>query len=157
MLASVTKRMRAWAAGLLVTAYAFGILAPSLAFSFVSDVSIVHSLTEAHGGLPIPHFHHDDADQETPDPHLPGSAHHCCGVLSPLGLPPATDFSIADRELRVGDPTAGSKCACARSAQRLGRATRMLCPHHLRSKQVFCLRKALSLLGSTNQDNVAVL
>jgi hypothetical protein len=97
MLILWTKYVRGWAAGILVAAYAFGVLAPSLAFSFVREVSIVHSLTEAHGGLQVPHFHHDDADRNGPDQHLPGGAHHCCGVLSLPGLPPATGFAVADQ------------------------------------------------------------
>lgn len=97
MLTLWTKQVRAWATGILVAAYAFGVLAPSLAFSFVGEASIVHSLTEAHGGLQIPHFHHDDADREDSGQHLPGGAHHCCGVLSVAGLPPPTNFSIADQ------------------------------------------------------------
>ena len=84
--------------GILVAAYAFGVLAPSLAFSFVGEVSIVHSLTEAHGGLQIPHFHHDDADHEDSGQQLPGRAHHCCGVLSLAALPPPTNVSIADQK-----------------------------------------------------------
>jgi hypothetical protein len=98
MLTLWTKQMRALAAGVLVAAYALAVLLPSLAFSFDRDVSIVHSLTEAHGGLLIPHFHHDDADHRNPDQHAPGGAHHCCGALSLAGLLPPTGVSIADQD-----------------------------------------------------------
>jgi hypothetical protein len=91
------RYIRAWAARLLVAAYALAVLMPSLAFSFDHDVSIVHSLTEAHGGLLIPHFHHDDADHKGSDHQAPGGVHHCCGALSLAGLLPPTDVSIADR------------------------------------------------------------
>ena len=62
MLALLTKRARGWAAGTLVATYAFGVLAPSLVFSFNSNASIIHSLMEVHGDLLVLHFHHDEAD-----------------------------------------------------------------------------------------------
>ena len=89
--------MRLWATGAIVAAYALAVLLPSLAFSFDRDVSIVHSLTEVHGGLLIPHFHHEDADHKNPEQHVPGGAHHCCGTLSLAGLLPPTGVSIADQ------------------------------------------------------------
>jgi hypothetical protein len=82
-------------AGLLAAIYALAVLLPSLAFSFDRDVSIVHSLTEAHGGLLIPHFHHDDADHEGSDHQVPGGAHHCCGSLSLPGLLSPAEVAIA--------------------------------------------------------------
>jgi hypothetical protein len=85
-----------WAAGVLLAVYALAVLAPSLAFSFDHDVSIVHSLTEEHGGLLIPHFHHDDADHKGVDHKVPG-IHHCCGSLSLPGLLPPVEVAIADR------------------------------------------------------------
>jgi hypothetical protein len=66
MLTLLTKQVRGRAAGILVAAYAFGVLAPSLAFSFDSDASIIHSLTEVHGGLLMPHLHHDHDDHKIP-------------------------------------------------------------------------------------------
>jgi hypothetical protein len=61
MLALLTKRARGLAAGILVAIYAFGVLAPSMIFSFNSNASIIHSLTEVHGDLLVLHFHpHDD-------------------------------------------------------------------------------------------------
>jgi hypothetical protein len=98
MLALLTKRLRIWSAGILVAAYALAVLAPSLAFSLDSEVSIIHSLTEAHGGLLIPHYHHDDAiHHKNSGQDVPAGAHHCCGVLAPPGLLPPTDVSIADQ------------------------------------------------------------
>ena len=95
MLTLRTKQLRAWAAGILVAMYSLAVLVPSLAFSFDRDVSIVHSLTEAHGGLLIPHFHHDGADHRNSDQHVPGGTHHCCGALSLPGLLPPIEVSIA--------------------------------------------------------------
>ena len=94
---TMRKQMRAWAAGVIVAAYTLAVLLPSLAFSCDGDVSIVHSLTEVHGGLLIPHFHHDDPDHKNSGPHVPGGAHHCCGTLSPPGLLPSIEISIADQ------------------------------------------------------------
>ena len=89
--------LRAWGRGTLVAAYALAVLLPSLAFSFDGDVSIVHSLTEVHGGLFIPHFHHDDADRKNSGQQVPGGGHHCCGALSLPGLLPPTEVSVVDR------------------------------------------------------------
>ena len=94
MLTLLTKQARRWAAGIFVAAYAFGVLAPSVAFSFDSDASIVHALTEVHGGLLLPHLHHDDGGHQNSDQRAPGNGHHCCGVLIFPGLPAATDISI---------------------------------------------------------------
>ena len=98
MLILLTKQVRGWAAGILVAAYAFGVLAPSLAFSFDSDASIIHSLTEVHGGLLMPHLHHDHGDHKNSDQRAPDGGHHCCGVLALPALPPPTEMiSIADQ------------------------------------------------------------
>jgi hypothetical protein len=97
MLTLLTKQVRGWAAGILVAAYAFGVLAPSLAFSFDSDASIIHSLTEVHGGLLMPHVHHDHGDDKNSDQRAPGGGHHCCGVLAIPGLLPPTEISIVDQ------------------------------------------------------------
>jgi hypothetical protein len=82
---------------MLVAAYALAVLMPSLAFSFDRDVSIVHSLTETHGGLLIPHFHHDDAGHGDSDHQAPGAAHHCCGALSLPGLLSPIVVAVIDR------------------------------------------------------------
>jgi hypothetical protein len=96
MLILLTKQVRGWATGILVVAYAFGILTPSLAFSFDNQASIIHSLTEIHGGILMPHIHHDNADGKHSDQRSPDGGHHCCGVLALAGLLPPADVSIAD-------------------------------------------------------------
>src|ERR1700674_5132676 len=97
MLTVLTKQLRGWAASILVALYAFGVVAPSVAFSFDSHASIVHSLTEVHGGLLMPHLHHDDADHPDSNHRAPGGGHLCCGVLAVPGLPPPTDISVTDQ------------------------------------------------------------
>jgi hypothetical protein len=94
---TLRKHVRAWTVGMLVAVYAVVVLAPSLAFSFDGEGSIVHSLTEVHGGLLVPHFHHHDADHKNSGQQGPGGFDHCCGVLSLPGLPAAADFAIDDR------------------------------------------------------------
>ena len=91
------RRIRIWVASVVVAAYAFGILGPTLAFSLENKVSIVHSLTEAHGGSLILHLHHDDADHQAPGKQGPHVGHHCCGVFALAGLSsPAITFSAAE-------------------------------------------------------------
>ena len=97
MLNLLTKRVRGWAAGMLVAAYAFGVLMPSLAFSLDSQASIIHSLTEMHGGMLVAHIHHDHADDKNSGKPSPGGGHHCCGVIALAGLPPPTGVSIANQ------------------------------------------------------------
>src|SRR5579863_4553691 len=94
---TLRKLMRVWAAGVVMAAYALAVLLPSLAFSFDRDVSIVHSLAEAHGGLLIPHYHHDDADHKNTDQHIPAAVHHCCGALTLPGLLPPAEIAFADQ------------------------------------------------------------
>jgi hypothetical protein len=96
MLTLLTRQMRSWAAAMLVAAYAFGVLVPTLAFSFDSDASIVHSLTETHGGLIIPHLHHDQGDHKNSGRQAPAGSHHCCGVVAVPGLPPPIEISVAE-------------------------------------------------------------
>jgi hypothetical protein len=97
MLSLLTKQVRGWAAGVLVAAYAFGVLAPSLVFCFDSQTSIIHSLTESHGGMLLPHVHDDKAGDKNSDKRAAGGGHHCCGVVALPGLPPPTGISVADQ------------------------------------------------------------
>jgi hypothetical protein len=86
--------MRGWAAAMLVATYAFGVLAPSMVFSFNSNASIIHSLTEVHGDLMVLHFHLDDGDRTGSGKKSSADVHHCCGVLAAPGLPPPIEVSI---------------------------------------------------------------
>ena len=81
-----TRRIRIWVATLVAAAYAFGVLGPALAFSLERDVSIIHSLTESHGGSIILHVHHDDTDHGAPGKQGPHAGHQCCGVFTIAAL-----------------------------------------------------------------------
>src|SRR6516225_11215456 len=94
-------RVRLWATSLLVAAYAFGALAPALAFSFDRDASIVHSLVEAHGGVLLLHIHHDDKDQPKSGQERPHVDHHCCGVFALQALSPLSATFSLDKPCRT--------------------------------------------------------
>ena len=100
MLIAQTRRVRIWVAIVVAAIYAFGILGPALAFSMDSKVSILHSLTEAHGGPIILHVHHDESDHEAPGKQGPHVGHHCCGVFALAALSGAdVAFSILQQPL----------------------------------------------------------
>ena len=94
-----TRTLRRWGATLLVAAYAFGILGPAVAFARADCASIVHVLSEAHGGMLTLHVHHGHVHDngERHDHSTKGGsnpAHHCCGVIAFPGLQPAYNISI---------------------------------------------------------------
>lgn len=126
MLTLLTKRVRNWATLLLVAAYSFGVLAPAISFSFDADASIVHSLTEVHAGLLMPHLHHNHDDHEKSDKRAPGGVHHCCGVLALPGLPPPTNLSVASQVCAslVAEVPQDHRTACG--PMRLDRPPRLL-------------------------------
>ena len=95
MLIAQLRRLRFLVATLIAVLYAFGVLGPALAFSVEKNVSIVHSLMEAHGGEIVLHIHHDDTDHEASSKPRPHVGHHCCGVFALAALVgPVTVFSI---------------------------------------------------------------
>jgi hypothetical protein len=105
----LTRRLRRWGAALLVAAYAFGVLGPTVAFAHADAASIVHVLSEAHGGMLTLHVHNENVhdahvhhDGERHDHSTKGGsnlAHHCCGVIAFPGLQPASDISILRPQL----------------------------------------------------------
>ena len=100
MLIAQARRVRICVAALVAAIYSLGILGPSLAFSLDSKVSIVHSLTEVHGGSIILHLHHDDTDHEAPGKQGPHVGHHCCGIFALAALSGADAvFSILEQPL----------------------------------------------------------
>jgi hypothetical protein len=115
----MTRQLRRWGATLMVAAYAFGVLAPTVAFARADHASIVHVLTESHGGVLVLHFHEDDGDHHGL-PAKPGShrLHHCCGVVSLPGLEPSTAVSVLPPQQTVTLVPAAERllsgCGCAR-------------------------------------------
>jgi hypothetical protein len=100
MLIAQARCGRMWVATLVAAIYVFAILGPALAFSMDGKISIVHSLTEAHGGSIILHVHHDDTDHKAPGSRGPDVGHHCCGIFALAALSGADNvFSIHDQPL----------------------------------------------------------
>ena len=95
MLTAFTRQLRLWLTSFLVAAYAFGVLAPAIAFSLDRDASIIHSLEEAHGGLLLLHVYHDDGHRAKSSQQGPHGGHHCCGVFALQALsPPYTAYLL---------------------------------------------------------------
>lgn len=95
----LTRKLRAWAATWMVAAYAFGVLAPTVAFARADSAAVLHVLSEAHAGMLVLHFHDDGDEQDHHHDHHPakpgsGQAHHCCGVAAVPGLEPGSAPSI---------------------------------------------------------------
>ena len=124
----VTRKLRRWGAALLVAAYAFGILAPAVAFAHADRAAIAHVLDEAHAGTLTLHFHPDG------DPHddsgKAGSKliHHCCGVISLPGLEPAAELVIVQPVLTPTRFALSPRPLIGRGAARLDRPPRYLPP-----------------------------
>jgi len=109
----------------MVAAYALGMLAPTVAFARADHASILHVLSESHGGMLILHFHDDEGDRHT-YPAKPGSdpSHHCCGVISLPGLEPSVSIAIQppDTVTALPPPVEPSLSGCG--AARLERPPR---------------------------------
>jgi hypothetical protein len=93
----LTRKLRALAATLMVAAYAFGVLAPTVAFARADSAAVLHVLSEPHDGMLVLHFHDGDDEQDHHDhPAKPGSGqvHHCCGVVAVPGLEPGSAPAI---------------------------------------------------------------
>jgi hypothetical protein len=86
MLTWLKRSFRRWGTAALVAIYALGILSPAVAFAHANAASVMHVLSEAHGGFLTLHFHNDgpSSDHSNDADH----AHHCCGVTSVSGLEP---------------------------------------------------------------------
>jgi hypothetical protein len=80
---------------MMVMAYALGVVTPTVAFAYADHASIVHVLSESHGGMLVLHFHDHDGDrQDHPVKSGAGAAHHCCGCISLSGLEPPAAVAI---------------------------------------------------------------
>jgi hypothetical protein len=93
MLTRLTDGFQRWGSAALVAVYALGILGPAVAFAHADAASVIHVLSESHGGFLTLHFHHDDHHDRSKKSGS-GPAHHCCGVISVSGLEPGADISL---------------------------------------------------------------
>jgi hypothetical protein len=76
MLPRLTKRLLRWGTAALVAIYALGILFPAVAFARADAASVIHVLSESHGGFLTLHFH--DVGRDHDHSKKPGHAHQCC-------------------------------------------------------------------------------
>src|SRR5262249_24060428 len=88
-----TRTLRRWAAALLVAAYAFGALAPAIAFARADRDAVAHVLSETPCGTLTLHFHGDEERHEDSG-HGGKLGHHCCGIVSLVGIEPANGRAI---------------------------------------------------------------
>jgi hypothetical protein len=91
------ERFLRWGTAALVAIYALGILGPAVTFAYADTASVVHVLSESHGGFLTLHFHNDGRDHDHSKKTDGGQPHHCCGVTSISGLEPGTDIFLIAR------------------------------------------------------------
>jgi hypothetical protein len=99
------KRFLRWGAAALVAIYALGILGPAAAFARTDTASVVHILSEAHGGFLTLHFHNNGRDHDHSKKTDGGNQHHCCGMTSISGLEPSAEIFF------IAQPLAATKLA----------------------------------------------
>jgi hypothetical protein len=90
----LTRAIKRWAAAVLVAAYGFGVLAPAVAFAQADRDAVTHVLSESHGGALTLHFHGDEERHEHSGTSGSKLAHHCCGLISLVGLEPLCEFAV---------------------------------------------------------------
>src|ERR1700675_3983670 len=93
MLTRLTDGFQRWGCAALVAVYALGIHGAEGAFLHADAASVIHVLSESHGGFLTLHFHHDDHHDRSKKSGS-GPAHYCCGVISVSGLEPGADISL---------------------------------------------------------------
>jgi len=96
MLSLLMRHLKRWGAMALLASYAFVVLAPACDFAFGRDVSIVHALSEAHGGVLFLHVHHNRAGHAHGPMQPADGGDHCCGVFALPGLPPPYGVHVTD-------------------------------------------------------------
>ncbi len=100
---------------MMVMAYALGVITPTVAFAYADHASIVHVLTESHGGMLVLHFHDHDVDRHNHPVRSGGdTAHHCCGMISFTGLEPSAVVTIVPPQTMMAllPPPAPSPDGC---------------------------------------------
>jgi hypothetical protein len=130
MPACLKKKFRRWAATVLVALYAFGVLGPAAAFARANTTSIIHVLSEAHGGFLTPHFHNDgrDHDHGHDQSNKRGHAHQCCGATSIAGLEVGAAISLIPLTLASAVAWPSEQRASAHKLDRLDRPPRDFLP-----------------------------
>jgi hypothetical protein len=89
------NRLRRLGAAMMFMAYALGVIAPTVVFAYSDHASIIHVLSESHGGMLVLHFHDHNSDRHNHPVKSGGdTAHHCCGVISLAGLEPSAGVTI---------------------------------------------------------------
>jgi hypothetical protein len=67
-----------------------------VAFARADAASVIHVLSESHGGFLTLHFHNDADDHDHSKKTDDGHPHHCCGVTSIFGLEPGAGTSLIE-------------------------------------------------------------
>jgi hypothetical protein len=94
MLTCLKRGFRRWGTAALVAIYALGILGPAVAFAHADRDSVIHVLSESHGGFLTLHFHNDGRDHDHSKKTDSSQTHHCCGVVAISGLEPGAEVSF---------------------------------------------------------------
>jgi hypothetical protein len=96
MLVWLTKRLRRWAATLLVVLYVICLLAPTAAFALAGGPREAHCLTQSNHGLAKAHVHYDGARHEHPQKSddEKDQLKNCCGLFCLTALTPSIDLAI---------------------------------------------------------------
>jgi hypothetical protein len=128
MLVRLKKKFQRWAATVLVAVYALGVVGPAAAFAHANTTSIIHVLSEAHGGFLTIHFHNDGRDRDHDQSKKPGHAHPCCGATSIFGLQACADIFLVALPLATGVAWPDDRRAPANNLDRLDRPPRVFFP-----------------------------
>jgi hypothetical protein len=122
------KRFRRWGTAVLVAIYALGLLGPAVAFARADAASVIHVLSESHGGFLTLHFHHDGSDHGQSRKPGSGHAHQCCGVTSISGLGPSVHVHLMPLTLASAVVWPDEQQVYGRNLDRLDRPPRFSLP-----------------------------
>ncbi len=128
VMTGLKKRFRRWGTAVLVVMYALGILGPAVAFARADAASVIHVLSESHGGFLTLHFHNDGSDHKQSKKPGSGHAHQCCGVTSISGLEPGEHVSLMPQALASAVAWPGQQQFSGRNLDRLDRPPRFSLP-----------------------------
>jgi hypothetical protein len=128
VMTGLKKRFRRGGTAVLVAIYALGILGPAVAFARADAASVIHVLSESHGGFLTLHFHNDGRDHGQSKKPGSGHAHQCCGVTSISGLEPGDPVSLVPLTLASAVVWPGQKQFSGRNRDRVDRPPRFSLP-----------------------------